>query len=287
MPEPTTVIDVGDADFEQAVVARSREVPVVVDFWAPWCAPCRTLGPVLERLAVEHQGAFVLARVNVDEAPAVADAFRVQSIPAVHAFRDGAVVPGFVGAQPEPVIRQFLAGILPNAADHAAKEADGLAAAGDAAAAEVRYRDALEHDPRHGRALLGLARLRAAAGDGAEASTLLERVLPSSPVAPAAERFAAELRMRAGAADGDESALRQRVAANPEDLDARLALARHLGATGRHEPALQELLEVIRRDPGHDDAAARKAMLDLFEVIGPREPLAERYRSELAKALFR
>jgi len=142
-------------------------------------------------------------------------------------------------------------------------------------------------DARHGRALLGLARVRAAAGDAAEASALLERVLPSSPAAPEAERFAAELRMRAGAADGDEPALRARVAANPEDLDARLALARHLAATGRHEPALQELLEVIRRDPGHDDEAARKAMLDLFEVIGPREPLTERYRSELAKALYR
>src|SRR5687767_14109132 len=159
-----TVIDVGDADFERAVVARSRDVPVVVDFWAPWCAPCRALGPLLERLANEHQGAFVLARVNVDEAPATAEAFRVQSIPAVHALRDGAVVPGFVGAQPEPVVRQFLASILPNEADHAAKEAEALAGRGDAAGAEARFHDALAHDARHGRALLGLARLRAAAG---------------------------------------------------------------------------------------------------------------------------
>jgi putative thioredoxin len=280
------VIDVGDRDFEREVITRSKETPVVVDFWAPWCGPCRTLGPVLERLAAEHAGAFVLAKVNVDEAPAVAQAFRIQSIPAVKAFRDGALVGEFIGTQPESVVRELLASVLPSEADHLARAGEAKAAAGDAAGAAAAFDAALVRDPRHARALLGRARLHAANGDVPEALALLERIPTGTPVAREAERLAAELRMRLDGA-GDEAALRARIVAKPDDLDARLQLGRVLAAGGRHEDALAELLEVVRRDPRHDDEAARKAMLDVFEVIGPRDPLTDRYRSELARTLFR
>src|SRR5437763_1872031 len=160
-----TILDVGDHDFERAVLERSKEVPVVVDFWAPWCAPCRALGPVLERLAHEHAGTFVLARVNVDEALAVSQVFGIQSIPAVKGFRDGALVAEFIGAQPEAAVRQFLTAVLPSEADRLAHAGEAKATAGDAAGAAVAFQEALTREGRHPRALLGLARLRAAAGE--------------------------------------------------------------------------------------------------------------------------
>jgi putative thioredoxin len=276
------VIEVGDADFETAVLKRSETTPVVVDFWAPWCGPCRALGPLLERLAAEHQGAFTLAKVNVDEAPAVSQAFGIQSIPAVKGFRDGMLVGEFVGAQPEATVRKLLELVLPTAADGLVARAATLAPE----AAEAALREALELEPRHARALLELARIVAARGDTPGALQLLERVSPPSPLVGESERLAAELRMRTDGA-GDQAALRARIAADPNDLAARLELGRTLAALGKHEDALAELLDVVRRDRHFADDGARKAMVDLFAVLGSDHPLTDRYRNELAKALFR
>ena len=276
------VIEVGDPDFESAVLRRSETTPVVVDFWAPWCGPCRALGPLLERLAAEHQGAFILAKVNVDEAPAVSEAFGIQSIPAVKGFRDGVLVGEFVGAQPEATVRKLLELVLPTAADGLVARAATLAPE----AAEAALREALELEPRHARALLELARRLAARGDTTGALQLLERVSPPSPLVGESERLAAELRMRTDGA-GDQAALRARIAADPNDLAARLDLGRTLAALGKHEDALAELLDVVRRDPHFADDGARRAMVDLFAVLGSDDPLTDRYRNELAKALFR
>jgi len=285
-PEPI-VVDVGDADFEREVIERSREIPVVVDFWAPWCGPCRQLGPLLEKLAGEHGGAFRLAKVNVDEAPAVAQAFAVRSIPTVVGLRDGRAVAEFVGAQPELAVRQFLESLLPTEADRLARDGDELRAGGHGSAAEERYRKVLEDSPVHPRALFGLARVLAERGESEEALDLLERVSSASPVAAEADRLAAQLRTRDGASDVDEAALRQRTADDPEDLATRLALGRALLARGAYEEGLGELLAVVARDKSFEDEAARKAMLDVFELLGPDHDLTQRFRAELARALFR
>lgn len=278
------IIEVFEENFEQEVIERSRKLPVVVDFWAPWCGPCRTLGPLLERLAGEFAGQFVLAKINVDENPLLAQAFRVQSIPYVVALRDGRVVAQFVGAQPEAAVREFLAALLPSDAERLAARGQARLAAGQKAQAESLFRQALEKDPRCGSALVGLARLLLERGEEEEAKALLERVV-SDPWRAQAERVLAELRLRQEGV-ADEASLRERLAKNPADLEARLQLGKRLAAEGRYAEALEELLEVVRRDRNFQDQAARKAMLDIFQVLGSGNELAERYRAELANVLF-
>jgi len=277
------IFEANDRDFETAVIERSKQVPVVVDFWAPWCAPCRMLGPVLERLAEEFRGEFLLAKVNVDENPGLAQAFRIQSIPFVIGLREGEIVSEFTGAVPESSVRQFLERILPTAADREVEVGRKLLAEGQKVGAEEAFRRALERDPRHGGALVGLARAMVERGEIDEALRLLEQVGPG-PFASEAEHLAATLRVRRGR--GDVDALRARVAQTPGDLESRLALARACAASGLYGEALEHYLEVVRRDREYQDQAARKAMLDIFELLGPEHPLTTRYRSELAKVLF-
>ncbi|MFN8644012.1 MAG: thioredoxin [Candidatus Binatia bacterium] len=277
--------DVSDADFETRVLQRSRQVPVVVDFWAPWCGPCRTLGPLLERLADEHAGAFELAKVNIDENPGLAQAFRVQSIPMVIGLRDGQLANHFVGALPEEAVRQFLASLLPSAAERRAEEGLALLGAGREAEAEAAFRAILAEEPRLDQALLGLATVLDGRGEDDEALALLDRV-GLGPYRQAADRLAAAIRIRQSGA-GDVDGLRARLATAPDDLEARFTLAQALAAAGQHEEALQHYLAIVQRDRAFRDDGARKAMIDIFDLLGPGSDLSDRYRTELAKALFR
>jgi putative thioredoxin len=278
------IIDANDHDFEAAVIERSKRTPVVVDFWAPWCGPCRTLGPLLERLTDEHRGQFILAKVNVDESPGLSAALNIQSIPMVLGFRDGQIVAEFVGAIPETAVRDFLTKLLPSEADQLAAAAEQLLQAGKLDDADAAFQRALELDARNPGALFGKATILAKRNDDAEALVVLDRI-PPGPRRQDADRLAAEIRIKQGGG-GDEHTLRAKLAANPGDLDARFLLAQVLAAASRHDEALAEYLEIVRRDRTFRDGAARKAMLDIFDLLGPQSEITSHYRSELAKVLF-
>ena len=272
--------DITAEEFQQAVLQKSHEVPVVVDFWAEWCGPCRTLGPTLEKLAAEADGSFILAKVDVDTNQQLAAQFNVQGIPTVIGFRGGAPVDQFTGALPEPAIRQWLQGLLPSEVDLVVEQARDAAIAGNLETAERLFAAVLVEQPDHQEAGTGLAALQIASGRHDEALVLLGKLAVTDEV----ERLQSAARLSASRGS-DLSEIEQRLEADPDDARARIDLALALAGRAEYEPALDQLLTVVKaRGEAKDDA--RKAMLDIFEVLGDGHPLTTTYRRQLASALF-
>jgi putative thioredoxin len=284
MTDSPWVAEVTGATFQQEVVDRSRSVPVVLDFWAPWCGPCRSLGPMLERLAAELAGLFVLAKVNTDESPELAQAFRVEGIPAVFAVRNGELVDRFEGLLPEAELRKFLDRLTgtptPNPLD-VARELEGR----DPAAAVRAYRALFSEQPDDPEARVGLARaLLASSGNEAEAAALLARV-DSGDQLTEADRLRTVLKLReVPHADADLAVAKS--AAASEDAAALLRLGRLLAARGEYLPALDSLLAAAEADRTLGRGPIREVMVDVFTVIGPRSPEADDYRTRLRSLLY-
>ncbi len=267
-PNPN-VVEVTDRNFGPAVLEESKKRPVVVDFWAAWCQPCRIIGPVLERLAAEHQGRFLLGKLDVDSNPQAAQAFRIQSIPAVKAFVDGRLANEFIGAIPEQAIRQFLQTVLPTEADRLVEEAERLEQAGQDDRAETLYTQAFEADPKNVPAALGLARMATLRGDVEEARRLLVPLKPD----PEAERMLAAIEITQWIQPGPNG-------------QGPLAQAERAAAEGRFQEALEVFLAAVRNGDGEDRDRAREAMLKVFAVLGDEDPLTLEYRRKLSAALF-
>ncbi|MGB6906154.1 MAG: co-chaperone YbbN [Methyloceanibacter sp.] len=282
--------DTTTKDFMRDVVEASREVPVLVDFWAPWCDPCRQLTPILEKAVRAAKGAVRLVKLNIDEHPQIPGQMGVQSVPAVFAFQDGKPVDGFMGALPEARVTEFIARILGDDAATAAGDletAEAALAAGDANTAAQLFGEALQKDAENAQAAAGLAKCYIKTGDLARAEQTLALVPPakadSAPVASA--RASLELARKAATA-GDVEELRAKVDANPNDTQSRFDLALALNAKGDRQSALDALLTIIGKDRAFNDDAARKQLLQLFDAWGADDPATILGRQKLSSVLF-
>jgi len=264
---------------------------VLVDFWAPWCGPCKQLTPVLEKLVREAKGAVKLVKINIDENQRIAAQMRIQSIPAVYAFRNGQPVDGFMGALKESDVRDFIKRLGgdtgPSPLDELLAIADEAVKAGDIGTAAQAFAQILQEDPQNPAALGGLARCYLASGDAERAKQTLAMVPPEHQAHEAIAAVQAQLKLSDQAqAAGDIAALHAKSQSDPDDHQARFDLATALAGRGQSESAIGELLEIVRRDRNWNEAAARKQLLTLFEALGPADPAVQSGRRKLSSLLF-
>jgi putative thioredoxin len=286
---PADLIKEGsDASFVADVIEASRVQPVIVDFWATWCGPCRQLTPALEKAVIAAKGKVKLVKIDVDKNPAYAGQLRVQSIPTVYAFADGKPVDGFMGALPESQIKAFmdklLAGAPPSGLDELLAMAKESLDLGDLGGAAQAYAQALQEEPENLVAIGGLARCYLAGGDAERAAELVA-MAPAGAKSPDLDSVRAALAL-AAEAPTDTSGAERRLAANPDDHEARFELARALAGKGKLQAAADHLLTILARDRDWNDGAARTELLTVFEAAGPVSEVAKQGRRRMASILF-
>ena len=288
--------DSDTANFAADVLDASMETPVIVDFWAPWCGPCKTLGPAIERVVNNAGGAVKLVKIDIDQNPEIAQQMRVQSIPAVFAFAGGRPVDGFVGALPESQIKSFVDRVLQaaggapgdNPIDAAFEQAEAAAEAGDYQAAGSIYQQLVQHDPGNMKAVAGFAMALVKLEQAEAAEEFLAQLPPEQQDAPelASVRAALELAAQAGEAQAELAGLQAKVIRDPQDLQARYDLAVAQSALGQNEDAIDGLLEIMEKNRAWNEEAARLQLLKVFEALGPTDPLTVSGRRRLSSLLF-
>ena len=271
-------VDVSEATFESEVIMRSHELPVIVDFWAEWCGPCKVLGPLLERLAIEAGGTFILAKVDVDQNPNLAIRYGVQGIPAVKAFKAGDVEAEFVGAQPEPVVRRFISQLAPSESELAVQEAQSLLGTRHWQEAEASFREVYEVDKGNASAALGLVKSLLMQGKGSEAYAILQ-AFPAGTEWAEAEQLLPLAALLTEVEDIEPF--------DDEDpLAAELHQSARLIALGNFPAAMDGLLEILREDKNYRKGLPKQILLAIFSLLGDDDPLTRQYRDELASILF-
>jgi putative thioredoxin len=284
----THSVDVNKANFQSLVIEASGTTPVIVDFWAPWCAPCRALTPILEKVTAEYAGRLVLAKINSDEEPELAASYGVRGIPAVKAFLGGEVIAEFTGALPEHAVRRFVENILPSPADDLQVQAfERYRADRDLDAAMALLDRAQEIDPKNEDLKFNRAALLVEAGRHAEARAMLETLAPLAQMDERVTHLRSRLDLAEGAVGaGSEDALVKRIEANAGDLEARLKLAHVYVSREEYRPALEQLLAIVERDRKWGDDVARKTMLKVFEQMGNQGELVSEFRKRLARTMY-
>ena len=284
MADSPYIFEVTADNFSQVVLQGSQQTPVLVDFWADWCQPCRMLMPVLGKLAEEYKGQFILAKVNSDENQALAQQYGVRSLPTVKLFKQGQPVDEFMGALPEGQVREFLDRHIERESDKLLDQAMAMLAAGDQETALTLLRKANDMDPGRARLAVPLARLLIDKGDAGEAEALLKALPADERDSADAAALLAQLEFSQQASGlPDRETLEQQAEAG--DLKARLQLANKLVAEGEYEAAMNHLLTIMQKDRGFEDDIGRKTLLKIFDMLGD-DPLVEQYRRKMFNYLY-